>query len=319
MSTEHLTAEQLQGLLDGRASTKEARRLRAHVAACELCSDELSALAGVFDALSGLAALAPTAGFADRVLSVALPATESASDLLDSGHVTQESLLEYLDGGLSPAGHGAVERHLAACVSCRDDERAWSALFAELGSLDRLAPSADFRERVLARVPVPAGALAASRRRGFAWAGRGLAHGAAAFVRGQVARVRDLGRGRWAVVAGVATAPAAVAASIAWVVLSHPLVTMRGLAQFAWLQATQVVGAVGAPLLGGVLESAATYQLWAIAQSLASTPGVALLGALTVCAVLSTSVWVLYRYLGPIYRNLLPVRLTSGRYARANV
>ncbi len=319
MSTDHLSAEQLQGLLEGRASEQEAGALAAHVDSCARCAREMAALGGVFEALSGLTALSPSAGFADRVMSVALPASDLGADLLATGHVAPQSLLEYLDAGLTPAGHAVVERHLAACAPCRADEREWSVLFRQLGALDRFAPSAEFRATVLAQLPAPSTDLVARRRVRPARLGRGLIRAAGDYVRGQVARVRDLGRGRWAVVAGVGTAPAVVAASIAWVVLSHPLVTMRGLVQFAWLQATQLVGALAGPFLGGVVESAATYQLWALAQSLLSTPVVALLGAAAMCAVLSASVWVLYRTLGPIYRNLLPLRLTSGRYARANV
>jgi len=315
MRNEHLNGEQFQGLLDGRVSDEEARAWRTHLDGCEPCASEMAAFAAVFEALGHVAAFSPSSGFADRVIEVVVPVTDLGSDLLVRGHVTTEALLDYLDAALSPAAHGVVERHVAACGSCRDLETEWSQVFRELGTAERFAPSADFREGVLAQLPSSVLAPAAPRERS-----GGMV---TSWVRGQarslVARVQNKGRGRWAVLAGVGTAPAAVVASVSWVVLSHPLVTMAGLVRFAWLQATQVATGLGGVVFGGVVESAATYQLWTAIQSLASTPLVALLGVAFVCAVLSSSVWVLFRNLAPIYRNLIPIRLAGGRYARVNV
>ena len=313
MRDEHLSAERIQDLLDGRVSAEEARTLSAHVDGCARCTAQLSAFGQVFTSLGALPPLTPESGFADRVMDRVVPRGES-SDLLATGHVRTESLVEYLDGAMAPAAHAVVERHLAACSGCKDREAEWSIVFRQLSAVERLAPAEGFRERVLARLPAVLPAVAPERKHGnllARWSRTQM---------GAVARRLALGgRRRWAVVAGLGTAPATVAASVAWVVLSHPLVTARGLMQFAWLQATQLASTVGGTLLSGVMESAATYQLWAAIQGLASTPLAVALGVAAVCAVLSSSVWVLVRTLGPVYRNLIPVRLLDGRYARANV
>ena len=274
--------------------------------------------------LSALKPLRLPDGFAERVISVAVPSTVLGGDVLEQGHLTAEALVDYLDAALMPVGRKTVERHLAACASCRDLEQEWAQVFKDLGSVARLAPPDDFRARVMAAVPqrsvIPpeiASRLAARRAK---LANEGPIK---RWIRAQanqlVARVSNRGRGRWAVVAGLGTAPAAVAASVAWVVLSHPLVTVSGLARFAWLQATQIAATLGGAFFGGLMESAATYQLWVWVQALIGTPLVAIAGAAALCAVLSTSVWVLFRNLGPVYRNLIPIRVMNGRYARANV
>jgi hypothetical protein len=55
--------------------------------------------------------------------------------------------------GLLPAARAL---HLAQCAACLTAAERERKLFRELAQLERFAPSADFVERVLARVRIPA-------------------------------------------------------------------------------------------------------------------------------------------------------------------
>ena len=75
----HLSAEQIQALLEGElpAGGQERLRIEEHVAGCARCSAEVDAWRTLFADLHELAALPlprPSAGFADRVMrEVQLP------------------------------------------------------------------------------------------------------------------------------------------------------------------------------------------------------------------------------------------------------
>lgn len=80
-------------------------------------------------------------------------------------HVTEMELDLYLDGGLEPKEHRAIQAHLAACAACQQRLEAVRPLFYALEGLAvpvpegfvretmaRLEPSAARRERRLARL-----------------------------------------------------------------------------------------------------------------------------------------------------------------------
>lgn len=71
----------------------------------------------------------------------------------DRTHASTERLQALLDGGLGQAEARAVQEHVSDCARCRSELEAWSTLYAELGTLDELAPSPGFTGRVLEALP----------------------------------------------------------------------------------------------------------------------------------------------------------------------
>lgn len=65
---EHLRPEGIQDLLDGALAKGARTRAHAHLAACGRCRDAFGAWEAVFRSLAEVPRLAPTEGFADRVL-----------------------------------------------------------------------------------------------------------------------------------------------------------------------------------------------------------------------------------------------------------
>jgi anti-sigma factor RsiW len=63
-----------------------------------------------------------------------------------------ELLLEYAAGGLDAAGGKAVERHIEECVACRELVAAQRAAWAALDGWEAPPVSADFDQRLYARI-----------------------------------------------------------------------------------------------------------------------------------------------------------------------
>jgi hypothetical protein len=66
---EHLSAESLQGYVEGAIGDADRAVLESHLAACTRCSSELEEWRSLFTVLASLPQLSPAAGFADRVMS----------------------------------------------------------------------------------------------------------------------------------------------------------------------------------------------------------------------------------------------------------
>lgn len=134
-------------------------------------------------------------------------------------HLEGETLQDLVEGTLPDSDEGLAREHLAACARCAAELEAYTLLFSELGALPRLAPSAEFTDRVMARVEI------APRTSPFArWASRFVPRS----TRG------------WVWVAALLALPASiVVASFAWL-LAHPMVTARSLTRFAGSQARQL-------------------------------------------------------------------------------
>lgn len=64
-------------------------------------------------------------------------------------------LSEYLDGMLEEENTALVEEHLSACDDCRKEHDSLKALVHELGSMEPIAPSADFLDRLHERMEQP--------------------------------------------------------------------------------------------------------------------------------------------------------------------
>lgn len=69
-------------------------------------------------------------------------------------HLSADRIQALLDGELPSREATAAEEHASSCARCRSELVAWRLVYAELGELPRVEPSAEFRERVLAEVNV---------------------------------------------------------------------------------------------------------------------------------------------------------------------
>jgi anti-sigma factor RsiW len=309
----HLSAEAAQAFLDGRASEEDVRTVEAHVHSCQECGAALDRWKAVYARLGHLNELEPSVGFASAVMErFQQEAHVAATVALDAqGHLTTELLLDYLDGQLGGAEAEAAQIHLAACSDCSGQETEWTALLTSIGSVQRYAPSAGFSEAVLvaARIKTPHASALSLRVRALG--------GASGWVRSAVARIRSRDQRGLAALAGLATAPAAVLATLGWVVLTHPLVTTSGLLRFALLKAGQVADGMMTTVLGGTSDSALLYALYSGFEIMASAPGTAALGGLAVLMLMSLSTWVLFRNLAPMRESLNPAPGGQG-FVRAN-
>ena len=73
-------------------------------------------------------------------------------------HLSAERMQAFLEGDLPARERGPIEEHLAGCARCSAELEGWRVLFADLSALASPAPRADFADRVMARVQIPAAA-----------------------------------------------------------------------------------------------------------------------------------------------------------------
>ena len=71
-------------------------------------------------------------------------------------HLSAERMQAFLEGDLPIGERGPIEEHLAGCARCSAELEAWRVLFVDLSGLPSPAPRADFADRVMARVQMPA-------------------------------------------------------------------------------------------------------------------------------------------------------------------
>jgi len=123
--------------------------------------------------------------------------------------------------------------------------------------------------------------------------------------RGALAAVtRFLPRSRraWAALAGVAVAPAATLAMMAYAVLSHPNVTPQGLASFVLWQLAALIGSGSTALFGAGLDVARSLGVDTAVRLVADAPLVVVAGVATYSALSLLALRVLYANL-PIRRR----------------
>jgi anti-sigma factor RsiW len=85
-----------------------------------------------------------------------------------TGHLPYWTLEQLAEGGLSHVERGLAEQHLRSCTHCTAELQGARSVIAALERLPALVPSADFAERVMARVhvaPAVAAAPAVEARR----------------------------------------------------------------------------------------------------------------------------------------------------------
>lgn len=292
----HLDAPTLQALLDGELSREAVRAVREHVAGCGSCRTQFESWQTVFECLDGMEYVHAPFGFADRVMTrwqesaVEVQVAGELSPALaagvpSTGHPSGDLILGLLDGALPHEQSERIQSHLAACQTCEQERRTWSGLVAQLDGLGHVNPPPGFAARTMRA----AGVKRQVRR------SRRMVVGlrAARIAR----RVLPATRKGWAAVAGLATAPATVAAAVIWVVFSNPLVTPSALFSFLGWKLGDGLGAVGSTALDLAGQSLAAFQAFQVVDFLTSSPALAALSALAFTAMTASAAWVLYRNL----------------------
>jgi len=296
----HLTAEQIQALLDGTLAPGELAAAEAHRSSCARCTSEVEAWRTLLTRLDALATAPlpePSPDFAGRVIAALDVAPEGAH------HPGPELIGDYVERLLPAREAARVEAHVAACASCRHEIAVEERLVAALSTLPALAPSEGFAARVMAGVriarPVPAVSVA---RPVPAW------NRALAWVRNALPQTRDA----WAAVAGVALTPAVTACVTLYTVFSHPTLTLGGLASFLWWQAGDLLARAGGAAVAGVAESVPAFQAFTLAQSLIHSPLAVFGGVLAFTALAAVSAWVLFK-------NLLTTPTVDRTHVHASI
>jgi anti-sigma factor RsiW len=308
----HLTAQQIQSLLDGQLSDGEFADAQEHVVFCSRCQVDFEAWQLLYAELGGLAEIEPSPEFAARVLEH-MPAQEGAASwrrkvrawisVRGRGareHLSPERLQDYIEG-LVPARQVArIEAHLSGCTACRSDVAAWQGLFEGLGTLPSMEPAEGFYERVMAQHRV--------LQLVEAWEPSAARISAFARVKRLVPRTRRA----WAVVAGLAMPPIAIGSVLLFEVFSTPALTPGYLASFLSWRVTELGTALGSGLMDGAVESAAAFQAYALIDFLSGSPLIALAGAVAFAALSGSAAWILYA-------NLFQTRRTEHPYAQVSI
>ncbi|MDX1674475.1 MAG: zf-HC2 domain-containing protein [Longimicrobiales bacterium] len=193
-------------------------------------------------------------------------------------HPSTERLEAFVEEALDGADRAVVDSHLTRCSDCQAEVAELRTLFAALGDLPELEPSAGFADRVMERVRVRQPVLAAAS----AW----------------LDRVTPQSTRGWAAAAAVFALPViGTTVLVAWL-LAQPGVSAQGL----WTFGTALVGdavVVGAQWVWTQLSSS-TLAVWAAqAAEVVGTAGAGQVGlALVMFATLTAgSIYVLYQNL----------------------
>lgn len=310
---QHLSAEELQALLEGELPSRERARTEEHLASCARCSEELDAWRLLFSELGDLPVLAPREAFGERVMAgvqvpesipLAARVRERLGALLPaaSAHPTGERIQDFVEGLLPARQAARTRRHIEGCKACAREAEEWRGLMEGLSALPHRAPSEAFAERVMAnvRVPVsvPSPAPAPAARLVPIWA-RALA-----FAGRLVPRTRKA----WAALSGMAVTPAATLGLVFYAIFSHSALTPGALSAFLWWKANDLALATWHAFVSHVLESETLFQVYSLLDAVVKAPW-ALAGGLAVLSVLmGGALWVLYK-------NLIATEPADGGYA----
>ena len=173
---DHLSAEQLQALLEGEIPNRDRARAEEHLSGCLRCSADLEAWSLLFEDLGSLSSPAPAAGFAERVMAgirvpEPLPLAARVKERLGfvtaqvTAHATTGVLQDFADGSLPLREAVGVKRHLDQCSACTTEAVAWTGVMNRLQELDSFEPRAGFADRVMKQVELPVTVPIAARIR----------------------------------------------------------------------------------------------------------------------------------------------------------
>lgn len=205
-------------------------------------------------------------------------------------HPDEQALESFAARELDGGDAAVVESHLLGCAACSGAVEEWRTLFSALDEVPLLEPSADFADRVMARVTVrkPLPVQAAEL----------------------VDRLVPHSRRGWALVGTALGLPAVGAIAIMAWIASLPWLTVEGLASFAVRQLGE--GLETLPQRGLGLVSDTTIGVWlneTLQLVLGAGTGPLSAAAALFAAAVALSVWVLYK-------NLF--RTPSRDYGNAN-
>jgi len=301
----HLGEELVQEYLDDALAHEDRERVDRHLAGCPRCASEMEAWRVLFSSLGELPAVEPTQGFADRVMAE-VPTRPSllhrfadrtrralgrgAGSLTD--HLSPEGLQDLLDGALGAGDRRRAEAHLAHCNPCRKEFQHWEGVFARLSSLEHMAPSDGFGERVFE-------AWQAVRPSTLSPAGTGMrlfgdwTPGLAAAAR---RLVPESPRG-WAAAAALVSIPMIPLIAVIGAVLAHPLLSFGALASFVRWRAGDALLGIAGFIATEFVSHPVTYWLWEGLGAAAAAPGLAMVALFSGWAAAAVSAWILYRHL----------------------
>ena len=277
--------------LDGELRPAELVEFEREIASNPGLKAEVRTFRSVLAALDQLAVFAPSPDFRLRVL-VALYAGRSWRARLrawiggGSFAIVPNAFGSFLDEGLPTR----QARALSALVA-RDPEAAaalaeWKRLHDALGRLPAYAPTAGFRDRVMARVDT---APAASARHS----------GLIQRIRRAWPRPAD----RLAAASGIAFGPTTAVLATAYMLFSNnPLVTASNVASFLWTKTADVLSG----LINGGFGSAAGNVFGILDGVAPQGPAIAVSVFVFACLMLM-SAWILYR-------NIVKVPVSERRY-----
>lgn len=312
----HLSEGQIQAFLDGDVSSKERRRVEAHVTGCARCAEELTTWSALFEDLDTLGTHGPSIDFGARVMSgvhvsEAVPWAARARAAVSAlrfrrgdEHLSHGVLQDLADGVLTRRGSSRAQRHLEACSSCAVQARAWAVVIDRLSELDRFAPSADFAGRVIA-------GLESARPKDAATAPAAAPVPTWSRVLSGAKRFVPRTRRAWAAISGAAVTPAVTFGLVLWAVFTHPTLTPQALTSFLLWQVADLGAVAWGGVVSGGLQLTRTVGLDGFVEAMVAAPLITA-GALVVYAVAFT---VAVRIL---YKNLVHSRSLRPRYAQAS-
>lgn len=307
-------AERIQDYLDGALSPAETRAFEARVEASPELRAEVEAWSALLRRLDGLPRLAPTPGFAARVLAGLRAAPSPAVRVRrwlaalvgvpprgrPAAHPSPGWLQDHAEGLLAPPLAARIDVHLEGCPHCRAQVSGWRGLFESLGALPTLEPSPDFAARVMAALPdgpvaeAPAiQPLESPRPRR-----RGPVERLGARIRSLPPRSRAAA---WTLAGTAAAAPAAALAAVTWYLVTHPFLTPGNLLSFAVWRGGEWLAVIRGEVMGRLLDLfvtiAAALPAPGLREDLSFGMGLAAGAFLLFCLASALSVRVLWRNL----------------------
>ena len=303
---DHLSAEGLQGFLEGELSSTEHSAVEEHLELCRRCSADVDVWRVLFSKLGSLQVIRPHEGFQERVMAgvhlpVRIPLVARVrariSGLIpraSEGHISHDRLQEKFEGSLSSRQVAQIDAHLGSCEACAGQAKAWQAVFSSLDELDRLEPSAGFADRIMEGVRQSTRPTSGASERVWGWAACWDAVCAPKTSRA------------WGVLAGAGVTPALALGFIVYLIFSYTLLTPGALAYYSWWQMTNLVAWAWTGLPGLALESGLVLEVYNLFRGVADVMSTrVVLGALGLY-----SVGIVFA-LSVIYKQLIVTRTSS--------
>ena len=291
--SQHPEDHAFQSYLEGELAPSVRTDLEAHFTSCAGCTARLDAWRLLLEELGQLPVYEPAAEFRSRVLAElpglaprALPIWNrvlSAFGLRHRGassHLTPQVIQDLLDG-VAGRRTPLLQAHLTSCERCTREFALWERLCRSLDGLGRLHPSTGFAYSVLQQVEI-----SAIHRTAPSVISRVLA---------ATGHMLPSTRRAWTIASAFAAAPSMAVVAVLGMVFFHPLLTVADLFAFVTWRVTDLAQVGFAWTIQQIAESSLLFQGMTLVQTLLSSPGVTLAGAVGVWTTLATAGWIFYR------------------------